>query len=248
MENLSSSEQSPEKLYEKALEKAIEITKRYKKWHLGHDPLNNIAEYQEEVTRYRDEMNGGLNERVGLVKEIGIKTIEDVFPKAKIDEEYLEKVKTERELSDEIIALEIEGESENQEEIKDLKNKVGSIEQYRIGLAKKIFFESEFKNKRSDLAEEMGFEVFGIETYLDSEGADFFGIKKGDLQFLMKHSPLPSSWGIGGFSRISLFTVRRENTQGKEMENVMIYTGWWGSAPEDPEIQKEVDRVVAAFG
>lgn len=248
MEKPSFSPESPEEKYKKLLSAGIETNKKYEllSQSLNQEEDESLAyeDTEEAVSDLTQQMESQMQERVNLLRQSGATNIESVFPRAKRNEEAEEANRQLGELQKEMTEKLIKGMSDPNFDMSEL-NKMR--DQARELMAKSEFQElneqetEQFGKSLKKLAEDNGYEIEG-----DGMGGRVT-LKKGGIEFQMKHFIVPSEHGIGGYSRIPKMGVYRK-TEGGDNEWLLNYDRGWDVANQDPEVQQEIDRVVAIFG
>jgi hypothetical protein len=217
----------------------IKTNKEYNKATKDQSEDKDESESDEASSELTDEMEGQIADRVDILKEQGVTNIETVFPRVHLDENVEEKSRELAGITSEMTRLMMAPDF-NQTEFNKLRDKAQELtgqqkseELNEIEL--KAFFEA-----RRKLAEQEGYEVDG------GDDSGWFTIRKNGIEFQMKNFAFPSDSGIGGYSRISKMGVSRKS--GQKSESLLYYDRGWDIANEDPEAQKEIDRVIALFG
>lgn len=241
------SPESPEEKYRKLLSAGIETNKKYNQ--LSQSP--NQEEDRSLAYEYTEEqMESQMQERVNLLRQSGATNIESVFPRAKMNEEAKEANRQLGELQKKMTEKLMKGISDpnfDMSELNEMKDHAREL-QARELMAKSKFQKlneqeiEEFGKALKKLAEDNGYEI-------ESDGmvGGWVTLKKGGFEFRMRHFIVPSEDGIGGYSRISKMDVCRK-TKGEDDECLLVYDRGWHVANQDPEVQQEIDRVVAIFG
>ncbi len=219
---------SPEQLrYEEALRLGVEENKIF-----------NKLPWESGGAQYEKVLDASLAQRALLLRKMGIRNIGDT-PLPPVDPKDPEIIDL---FGDEIMKHK-QG-TPYSPRLQELSDKVGAMspEQRKEFTSQRM---KRFTEVRKELGEELGFEV------VHSRG-NFISFKKGDLIIEVKSftgENVDKSWrGIGQSKRISKMWARR-SVEGKAEEGeLMDYQHGWGIACEDPEVQKEVDKVVAALG
>jgi len=89
-------------------------------------------------------------------------------------------------------------------------------------------------------AQELGYKIVN-----ESPENNYIDLEKGDLIFSMKYPTVRyDDEYMGGSKRITKLEVVRVDGKGKHLD----FQHSWGMACEDPDIQREIDRFIAAFG
>ena len=98
----------------------------------------------------------------------------------------------------------------------------------------------QFGKALEKLAQDNGYEI-------EDDGlGSWVTLKKNGLEFQIKIN-VPSEKGIGGYSGITKMNVHRKAENG-DNERLLNYDRGWDVVNQDPEIQQEIDRVIAIFG
>lgn len=248
IEKPSFNPESPEEKYKKLLTAGVETNKKYEKLSesLNQEEDESLAyeDTEEAVHDLAQQMDGQMKERIALLRESGITNIEAVFPRAKRNEEAEEAARQLGELQREMTEKLMKGMSDphfDMSELNEMRDRAREL------MAKSQFQElteqeaEQFDAALKKLAEDNGYEF---------EGGSLGGwvtVKKGGIEFQMKHYVVPSEHGIAGYSRISKMGVYRKS-EGGDNEWLLNYDRGWDVANKDPQIQEEIDRVVAIFG
>jgi len=248
IERPNSSPESPEEKYQKLLLAGVETSKKYEQLSesLNQEEDESLAyeDTEEAVHDLAQQMESEMKERVNILRQSGTTNIESVFPRAKRNEEAEEANRQLGELQREMTEKLMKGMSDprfDMSELNEMRDRAQEL------MAKSQFQEmteqeaEQFDAALKKLAEDNGYEF---------EGGSLGGwvtVKKGGIEFQMKHYVVPSEHGISGYSRISKMGVYRKTESG-DNEWLLNYDRGWDVANKDPEIQKEIDRVVAIFG
>lgn len=224
--------------YDLLLAKSIRLSKAFEAFdnHSDEDQSEEDEDsHSEEREQAGDALAGWLSDRIGLLKKLEhLRTIEDAFPRVKVeDEEQLERID-----ATDLLQKFMNGEI-GAEEMKAAGRKL-------VGPERKELSDEELRQFRSacaELAQQNGYEF-------ESDGA-YVTLKKGDMKFSLKHFAFPSGFGLLS-SRISVISSWREGKEGKkeshEGSGIFVDDGQWVNACTDLEMQKEIDRIVAVFG
>lgn len=247
MEKPNFNPESPEEKYKKLLLSGVETNKKYEQLSetLNQEEDESILyeETEESVSVLTDQMDSEMQERVNLLRQSGTTNIESVFPRAKRDPEAETAAQELGELQKEMTAkmMNISDADFDMNEFNEMRDRAREL------MSKSEFQElneqemEQFGEALKKLAQENGYEIEG-----ESLGG-WVTLKKGDLEFQMKHFAVPSEFGISGYSRISKMGVYRKDKEGNN-EWLLNYDRGWDVANQDPEIQQEIDKVVAIFG
>jgi len=233
--------------YNRLLTRGMETSKGYNK------AAESLSEDEDEDweseedgselrSELRDQMESEIQERVDLLKEQGVTNIEAVFPRVKVGQGVEDNARKLGEITAEMTRMMMASDFD-QAKFDQLRDKARELS----GQKKSNELSDEeleaFDAARKNLARQEGYEVVDGE---DSEPGAWIALRKNGVEFSMKHFAFPSEFGIGGFSRISKIDVYRK--AGKTSELLMNYDRTWDVANEDPEVQKDIDRLIAIFG
>jgi hypothetical protein len=99
-----------------------------------------------------------------------------------------------------------------------------------------------FYAKSLELADELGYK-----GTVNLNENPWLILRKNGYEFIIKYHPFPIKTGINGTSRIELLQVKRQ-FQDNIPQTVCSFYKEWIKANEEPETQKEIDRIITAFG
>lgn len=97
---------------------------------------------------------------------------------------------------------------------------------------------TQFTKTLKQQAQDMGYKI-----YYENPKLGWIAFQKENLVFDMKYMAIPGKWTIGESTRMTKFKVYVEGE-----ETYMDYQHGWHVACEDIEVQREIDRFIAAFG
>jgi len=231
-------QESLEEQYNRLLLEGIETNRGYNETGQESEDEDDY-ERSDRASQLADEMEGQIAERLGILREQGLTNIEAIFPRVHVDANAEEKAREFAEITSEMTRM-IMAPDYDPAELNRLRDKARELKSQEKSNELNDEEMEAFDEARKRLAEQEGYEIEG-------KGAGgWVTLKKGDLEFSMKHFAFPSEFGIGGYSRISKIGVSRKNEKGSE--SLMYFDRGWDTANEDPEVQKEIDRVLAIFG
>lgn len=215
---------SLEEIYNNNLEEAIKLASEYNLFIETGTDFKNIEEkerYKEERAKRNRAINKAISERAKILHEQGIKSV-DQLPESKFTDEEIQ-IYQERKAH-------WEGNHEPRyEELKKAEVKADA------------YFWKVFQLAKEELA--------GSEVKVASVDGDILEIKKGDLKFEVPLYLSKYENGVGKNSRIFQLDVTKE-TKGDvcSYKNVDVNANEWAKACEDPQIQKDLDKIIAVLG
>lgn len=191
----------------------------------------SFAGADEEDREYiADEFASLLSQRVELLGNIErLRTIEDACPLIRTVPEGQQRMLDAEELLERLLSGQMSAEQVKAEKAKPTRS-----------AGPRALSDKESRTVRDACAE-----IAQANGYSSASSGSSITLRKGDMTFTLKHFAFPSGNGVVAPSRISMMSSWREG--GRADSGIFYDDGEWVELCGDPEMQREIDRVIALF-